>query len=130
MSALFQPGSNTPFRLALAALGLVAVGGAVAGPMIYVRSPYFTQQQDPVEQPVQFDHRHHVGDDAIDCRYCHALVEKGPMAGVPPTSLCLNCHEQIWNKSPNPPPGAENHFPHPPLACNHGTKLPPLPHST
>ena len=98
MSSLFKPSSNTAFRIALFALALLFGGGLIAGPMIYVRTPFYTQQQDPVDQPVQFDHRHHVGDEGIDCRYCHYLVEKSPAAGVPPTSLCLNCHEQIWNK--------------------------------
>src|SRR6267378_7027096 len=107
MSALFKPSSNTAFRVALAAIAVVLGGGLVAGPMIYVRSPFFTQQEDPVDQPVQFDHRHHVGDEGIDCRYCHYLVEKSPSAGVPPTSLCLNCHEQIWNKSPKLAPVRE-----------------------
>jgi hypothetical protein len=41
-----------------------------------------------------------VGDDGIDCRYCHTTVETGPYAGVPSTGVCLNCHSQIWNKSP------------------------------
>ena len=90
MSSLFKPSSNTTFRAALAALALLFGGGLIAGPMIYVRTPYYQQMQDPIDQPVQFDHRHHVGDEGIDCRYCHYLVEKSPNAGVPPTSVCLN----------------------------------------
>jgi hypothetical protein len=27
---------------------------------------------EPVAQPIPFSHKHHVGDDGIDCRYCHA----------------------------------------------------------
>jgi hypothetical protein len=23
------------------------------------------------QQPIQFSHKHHVGDDGVDCRYCH-----------------------------------------------------------
>src|SRR5436190_19758551 len=99
MSSLFKPSSSTAFRVALFALAVLLGGGLVAGPMIYVRSPFFTQQQDPIDQPVQFDHRHHVGDEGIDCRYCHSLVEKATNAGIPPTSVCRNCHEQVWNKS-------------------------------
>ncbi len=98
MSSLFSPSSNTRFRVALVLLALLAGTALVAGPMIYVRTPYYMQQQDPIDQPVQFDHRHHVGDEGIDCRYCHYLVDKSPNAGIPPTSLCLNCHLQIWNK--------------------------------
>src|SRR5207237_390956 len=92
--------------------------------MIYVRTPFYTQQQDPVDQPVQFDHRHHVGDEGIDCRYCHYLVEKSPAAGVPPTSLCLNCHEQIWNKSPKLAPVRESYFADRPIVWNKVNKLP------
>jgi len=28
----------------------------------------------------------------INCRYCHAMVEVSPAAGVPPTQVCMNCH--------------------------------------
>ena len=52
------------------------------------------------EQPVQFSHKHHVGDDGIDCRYCHTSVETSASAGLPPTKTCMNCHAQIWNDSP------------------------------
>jgi hypothetical protein len=60
--------------------------------------------------PVQFDHRHHVGDDGIDCRYCHSTVEVSASAGIPSTSLCMNCHSQIWNKSPKLEPLREAWF--------------------
>jgi len=52
------------------------------------------------EQPVQFSHKHHVGDDGIDCRYCHTSVETSASAGIPPTQTCMNCHSQIWADSP------------------------------
>lgn len=52
------------------------------------------------EQPVQFSHKHHVGDDGIDCRYCHTSVETSASAGLPPTQTCMNCHSQIWADSP------------------------------
>ncbi len=83
----------------LVGLATFFVGG-LAFAMVYVRSDLFTGVHDPVQQPVQFDHRHHVGDEGIDCRYCHFSVERSPSAGIPPTSLCLNCHSQIWQKSP------------------------------
>jgi hypothetical protein len=64
------------------------------------RSSYYTQAFFPREQPVQFSHKHHVGDDGIDCRYCHTTVEKLAYAGIPPTKTCMNCHSQIWGDSP------------------------------
>jgi hypothetical protein len=124
MSALFQPWTNTAFRLALFALFVLFAGGIIAGPMLYVRSPLYTQQQDPIDQPVQFDHRHHVGDEAIDCRYCHTSVEKSNFAGLPPTSVCMNCHAQIWNKSPKLAPVRESFFSDRPIVWNKVNKLP------
>ena len=40
---------------------------------------------EPVAQPIPFSHKHHVGDDGIDCRYCHTSVEVSRHAGLPPT---------------------------------------------
>jgi len=54
----------------------------------------------PREQPVQFSHKHHVGDDGIDCRYCHTTVEVAASAGLPPTKTCMNCHSQLFSTSP------------------------------
>jgi Cytochrome c7 and related cytochrome c len=64
------------------------------------RSSYNTGQFIEVQQPVQFSHKHHVGDDGIDCRYCHTSVETSNTAGIPPTKTCMNCHSQIWADSP------------------------------
>jgi len=99
MSALFTPKANVRFRLVLAVLLLGAVG-TLGGLMLYQRIPYGTGQGEEIVQPVQFDHRHHVKDDLIDCRYCHATVERAASAGLPPTATCLNCHSQVWNRSP------------------------------
>jgi Cytochrome c7 and related cytochrome c len=68
--------------------------------LVAVRTPFVTGEGRPIEQPIPFDHRHHVRDDGIDCRYCHDLVERTASAGVPPTERCLNCHSQIWSESP------------------------------
>ena len=97
--ALFPPWTNTAIRVVLVSLGLGVVG-FLGFCMVYVRSPLFTGQNEPVVQPIEFDHRHHVGDDGIDCRYCHNTVDRSSSAGYPATEICLNCHGQIWNKSP------------------------------
>ena len=98
MSALFKPKANAIFK---AVLILLVAGGAgtVGALMLYPRIPFGTGQQEQVSQPVQFDHRHHVVDDLIDCKYCHQTVDRAPSAGIPPTGVCLNCHSQVWNKS-------------------------------
>jgi hypothetical protein len=44
------------------------------------------------DQPVKFSHKVHSGDNKIDCMYCHSDVEKGKSAGIPSTSVCMNCH--------------------------------------
>jgi predicted CXXCH cytochrome family protein len=96
---VFRPRHNTIVRTTIAAL----VGGAgafVVGLMLWARTPYARGMQEPVPQPIQFDHRHHSRDDAIDCRYCHNTAEVSPQAGLPDTELCLGCHAQIWNNSP------------------------------
>jgi hypothetical protein len=51
---------------------------------------------EAVEQPVPFSHKHHVGDDGIDCRYCHSAVETHAFAGIPPLSTCMTCHSQLY----------------------------------
>jgi hypothetical protein len=64
------------------------------------RSSWNTGQWVERQQPVQFSHKHHVGDDGIDCRYCHTSVETSASAGLPSTTTCMNCHKQIWSESP------------------------------
>lgn len=55
---------------------------------------------EPVNQPIAFSHKHHAGDDGIDCRYCHTSVEKSGFAGMPSTGICLSCHSQLFLDSP------------------------------
>jgi hypothetical protein len=96
---LYPRWATTVYRLVL--IGLVA--GAVLlviAPMTYVRSAYATSQFEPWDQPVEFDHRHHVRDDGIQCGYCHASAERSANAGVPATAVCMGCHVQIWSDSP------------------------------
>ena len=50
----------------------------------------------PVEQPVPFSHKHHAGDDGIDCRYCHTSVETEAFAGLPPLATSMTCHSQLF----------------------------------
>lgn len=98
MQALFPPWTNTATRVVLVVMG-VGLAIALAAPMIYARSPFATGQGDPLLQPVQFDHRHHVRDDGIACLYCHQAAERSPFAGVPASEVCMGCHNQIWNDS-------------------------------
>jgi hypothetical protein len=54
----------------------------------------------PMKQPLPFSHKHHVLDDGIDCRYCHADVETSAHAGLPPLSTCMTCHSQLYSDAP------------------------------
>ena len=109
MSAIFRPRSNTIFRVVLVLL-LGGAVGTLGGLMVWARVPAGTGQQEEIVQPVLFDYRHHVLDDAIDCRYCHQTVERAASAGIPSTALCMNCHAQIWNKSPKLEPVRQSYF--------------------
>jgi hypothetical protein len=62
-------------------------------------SPEFAEGE-PLPQPIRFSHKHHVGDDGLDCRYCHTSVEKSAFAGMPSTQICLTCHSQLFRDSP------------------------------
>jgi hypothetical protein len=98
MPALFPRRSNTLFRLVAGSV-ILAIAGSIAALLIGARSPLLLGQDRFVQQPIDFDHRHHVADVGIDCRYCHAGVETSAWAGVPGPDTCMNCHGQVWNKS-------------------------------
>lgn len=120
---VFGPGATSLARFAL----LCVVGGLgllFVGLELYVRSPYVTNVGVPVDQPVPFSHKHHVGDDGIDCRYCHTTVETSAFAGMPPTQTCMNCHSQIWSGSPALEPVRESARTGIPLQWNRVTRLP------
>jgi len=69
----------------------------LTGVLVVARSPYVTNERVSRNQPIQFSHKHHVGDEGIDCRYCHASVESSAYAGIPPTKTCMNCHSVLFN---------------------------------
>lgn len=99
MAQLFSRAAN---NVAKASIVIAVLIGGLA---FYVytqvaRSSYLTNVYAERQQPVQFSHKHHVGDDGIDCRYCHTSVETAASAGMPPTQTCMNCHTQIWKDSP------------------------------
>lgn len=99
MAQLFHRGAN---NIAKASMALVIVlGGVVYFAYSQIaRSSYLTNRYLERPQPVQFSHKHHVGDDGIDCRYCHTSVETAASAGIPPTQTCMNCHNQLWAETP------------------------------
>ena len=97
MAAPFSKSAVLVVKLALLALlGLVVAALAAVRWGMTPRYGVF----EPVAQPIPFSHKHHVGDDGIDCRYCHTSVEKSGFAGMPSTSICLSCHSQLFLDSP------------------------------
>jgi hypothetical protein len=98
MTPVFPEWSNSLIRWVLVLIVAVLVGIPLLL-MAYVRTPFGTGQYDPLEQPVQFDHRHHVADQGIDCFYCHHEAERSPYAGVPSSATCMGCHNQLWRDS-------------------------------
>jgi hypothetical protein len=99
MPQIFRRSANTLAKVSIVGALLLA-GGLIGLIMILGRSSYVTRAEEFIEQPIQFSHLHHVGDDGIDCRYCHTSVETSPFAGIPPTKTCMNCHSQIWANAP------------------------------
>jgi hypothetical protein len=123
MAALFSSFATKTLRLALllSALGVVSVPSLL---MAWVRTPWFLGQRHPVDQPVLFDHRHHAGDDGIDCRYCHSTAETSRYASVPSTDVCIGCHAQIWTGSPLLEPVLESFRNGEPIRWNRVHRLP------
>lgn len=99
MSQIFHRRANSLSRFSILVVVLLA-GGGISGMLAFARSGYFTGQGVQPVQPVQFSHKHHVGGEGIDCRYCHTSVEDSSFAGIPPTKTCMNCHSLIWNTAP------------------------------
>jgi hypothetical protein len=96
MAQIFHRSTNFISRFSVfSSLFLVVL--ALTGILGAARSPYLTNQNVTRQQPIQFSHKHHVGDDGIDCRYCHSGVESSAMAGIPPTKTCMNCHSVLFN---------------------------------
>ena len=65
---------------------------------------------------MQFDHRHHVRDDGIDCLYCHADARRTAYAGIPSTEVCMGCHAQVWPESIQLEPVRRSYYSGEPLA--------------
>ena len=84
----------------LVALGLLAAAVIVPPAVWYWFSPAFTDVGYRPEQPVPFSHALHAGEVGMDCRYCHVQVERAAVASVPPTQVCMNCHQLVKRDSP------------------------------
>src|SRR6202795_5282284 len=116
MAQIFHRSTNLIARFSLFA-GIFLAGLALTGVMGLARSPYFTRQNVVRSQPVQFSHKHHVGDDGIDCRYCHTSVETSAAAGIPPKKTCMNCTSVLYADPPYLEPTRESYRPTQSIQC-------------
>jgi hypothetical protein len=83
----------------VAGVGKVAAVVLAVGAVWYFGSPEYTDVGYRPHQPVEYSHKLHAGDLGIDCRYCHFSVESSPVAVVPPTQTCMNCHKVVKRDS-------------------------------
>ncbi len=72
----------------LVLLGAVIAGGAGAWQLSRIG---IHQGYSPA-QPIAFPHKVHAGDNQIPCLYCHSAARTSRHAGIPPASVCMNCH--------------------------------------
>jgi hypothetical protein len=99
MAQIFHRSTNTFSRFSI--FGAVFLAGALLWLSAAIgRSPWVTQATVTQLQPIQFSHERHVAGNGLDCRYCHTSVEESAVAGIPPTTTCMNCHTQIFADSP------------------------------
>lgn len=96
MPQVFQPPLILGIKAVLAGMVLFV---AAAWLVLYEALPAHSGPVAP-QQPIPFSHEHHVGDDGIDCRYCHTSVEKSAFAGMPSTQVCMTCHSQLFTDAP------------------------------
>lgn len=58
------------------------------------------QQGYQPKQPIAFSHKLHAGAYEINCVYCHTGANKGKQANIPSPNICMNCHSQVKQESP------------------------------
>jgi hypothetical protein len=88
--------NRLPLVVALAAPPALGVPAAL---LWYYGSPRYLEVGYRPVQPVAYSHALHVGELGLDCRYCHFSVEQSPVAVVPPTQTCMNCHHVVLRDS-------------------------------
>ena len=93
MQPLFRRRAELAVKLVLLA---VFLGAAAAFAVLVSYADGYEAVGEPQAQPIPFSHKHHVGDVGLDCRFCHATVEKAAFPGMPSTQTCLGCHSQLF----------------------------------
>ena len=75
---------------------IILISVFIMGEIIVVEAQGLGRQQyySP-DQPIEFSHKIHAGQNKIDCQYCHTSVEDSRHAGIPSVQLCMNCHTLV-----------------------------------
>jgi hypothetical protein len=121
MSQIFSRNFGLYAKLAVIGVFVAFVGACFAWRAV-VTDPH--RLEEPVNQPVPFSHKHHVDDDGIDCRFCHASVETSAFAGMPPIATCMTCHSQLFSDAPMLKPVRDSWKSGVPLQWNRVYQLP------
>ncbi|MBX9697963.1 MAG: cytochrome c family protein [Acetobacteraceae bacterium] len=98
MPQLFSPHADRRLRQAVGFGALAGLAILVAG-FVFVRSDRAWGVGQAAPQPIPFSHQIHAGQLGLDCRYCHAGVERAASAGMPTAETCLGCHSRVWSVS-------------------------------
>jgi len=96
MPQIFTPRADSRLRLVLIVGAALALLLGAAG-FAWVRSGPAWAVGRAAQQPIPFSHAVHAGSLGMDCRFCHAGVERAADAGMPTAETCLGCHERVWN---------------------------------
>ena len=81
-------------RLRFAAIG-VAMFSLAGGLAAWELSRVGIHQGYSPDQPIAFSHKIHAGDNKVPCLYCHYAARTSRHAGIPPLSVCMNCHNLL-----------------------------------
>lgn len=82
-----------------AAVGTIGAITTLVLGVWYYGSPKNLQVGYAPTQPVPYSHRLHAGQMGMDCRYCHANIERAAHAMIPPTQTCMGCHALVKTES-------------------------------
>src|SRR4030081_1714423 len=102
MANIFPKATNIIVLKAL--LGLAILGGLVTVAIWYYFTPKYSRVGYQPVQPVAFEHKLHVAQLGLDCRYCHSYVEVSGHPNFPAPQTCMNCHRDIKRDNPKRTP--------------------------
>lgn len=82
-----------------AALAIVACGAvALVVGLLYAEGSLDMSTQDT--QPLAFSHKFHAGELGVSCLFCHRYAERSPVASIPSMHLCMSCHQNLPEQTP------------------------------